>query len=444
MEGLCFFNIDNHNKGKEMKQMVAAGMLLALNSAHAATQTVDCGRLLDVQKGAWRERVSIVIENGSIVSVGPMTQAAGNIDLSRHSCLPGLIDMHVHLTSETQPAVDAYRDRLAANPADMAYRSVKYAERTLMAGFTTVRDLGAADNLNISLKRAIAAGEVPGPRMFTAGKSLATTGGHADPTNNLSHFLSEKIGTPGPTEGVLNSPEEARQAVRTRYKDGADLIKVTATGGVLSQAASGHNSQYTEDELRAVVSTAKDYGFRVAAHAHGAEGMKRALRVGVDSIEHGTLMDDEVIALFKKGGGWYVPTISAGRYVADKAKEPNYYSALVRPKAAAIGPQLQATFGRAYKAGVKIAFGTDAGVFPHGENAKEFGYMVEAGMTPIDAIRSATVNAAILLDQPKRLGAVEAGFAADIIAVEGDPLKDVKVLEQVKFVMKDGVVYKKP
>jgi len=443
MEGL-FYDVNNEKREREMKQMIAAGMLLALNGAHAATQTVDCGRLLDVQKGAWRERVSIVIENGSIVSVGPMTQSAGNIDLSRHSCLPGLIDMHVHLTSETQPAVDAYRDRLAANPADMAYRSVKYAERTLMAGFTTVRDLGASDNLNISLKRAIAAGEVPGPRMFTAGKSLATTGGHADPTNNLSHFLSEKIGTPGPTEGVLNSPEEARQAVRTRYKDGADLIKVTATGGVLSQAASGHNSQYTEDELRAVVSTAKDYGFRVAAHAHGAEGMKRALRVGVDSIEHGTLMDDEVIALFKKGGGWYVPTISAGRYVADKAKDPNYYSALVRPKAAAIGPQLQATFGRAYKAGVKIAFGTDAGVFPHGDNAKEFGYMVEAGMTPADAIRSATVNAAILLDQSKRLGAIDAGFAADIIAVEGDPLQDVKVLEQVKFVMKDGVVYKKP
>ena len=432
-----------------MKQMVAASVLLALNSAHAATQTVDCGRLLDVQTGAWRERVSIVIEDGSIKSVGPTQSsptsgAAGKIDLSRHTCLPGLIDMHVHLTSETQPVVASYRDRLTADPADMAYRSVKYAERTLMAGFTTVRDLGAADGLNIALKRAIAAGEVPGPRMFTAGKSIATTGGHADPTNNLSHFLSEKIGPPGPQEGVVDSPEEARQAVRARYKEGADLIKITATGGVLSQAANGQNSQYTEDELRAVVETAKDYGFRVAAHAHGAEGMKRALRVGVDSIEHGTLMDDEVIALFKKGGGWYVPTISAGRYVADKAKDPNYYSALVRPKAAAIGPQLQATFGRAYKAGVKIAFGTDAGVFPHGENAREFGYMVEAGMTPIDAIRSATVNAATLLDQPKRLGAVDAGFAADIIAVEGDPLQDVKVLEQVKFVMKDGVVYKKP
>lgn len=427
-----------------MKQLVAAGLLLSLNGAHAATQTVDCGRLLDVKSGAWRERVSIVIEDGTVKSVGPMasTPAPGRIDLSTKSCLPGLIDMHVHLTSETQPAVDAYRDRLTADPADMAYRSVKYAERTLMAGFTTVRDLGAEQALNVSLKRAIAAGAIPGPRMFTAGKSIATAGGHADPTNNLSHFLSHAIGTPGPAEGVINSPDEGRQAVRERYKEGADLIKITATGGVLSQAASGQNSQYTEDELKAIVSTAKDYGFRVAAHAHGAEGLKRALRAGVDSIEHGTLMDDESVALFKKTGGWYVPTISAGRYVADKAKEPNYYSALVRPKAAAIGPQLQATFARAYKAGVKIAFGTDAGVFPHGENAKEFGYMVEAGMTPIDAIRAATIHAATLLDQPKRLGMLEPGYAGDIVAVDGDPLRDIKQLEQVKFVMKEGVVYK--
>ncbi|MDN4060997.1 amidohydrolase family protein [Massilia sp. YIM B02769] len=427
-----------------MKQLVAAGLLLSLNGAHAATQTVDCGRLLDVKSGAWRERVSIVIEDGTVKSIGPMasTPAPGRIDLSGKSCLPGLIDMHVHLTGETQPAVDAYRDRLTADPADMAYRSVKYAERTLMAGFTTVRDLGAEQALNVSLKRAIAAGAIPGPRMFTAGKSIATAGGHADPTNNLSHFLSHAIGTPGPAQGVINSPDEGRQAVRERYKEGADLIKITATGGVLSQAASGQNSQYTEDELKAIVSTARDYGFRVAAHAHGAEGLKRALRAGVDSIEHGTLMDDESVALFKKTGGWYVPTISAGRYVADKAKDPNYYSALVRPKAAAIGPQLQATFARAYKAGVKIAFGTDAGVFPHGENAKEFGYMVEAGMTPIDAIRAATIHAATLLDQPKRLGMLEPGFAGDIVAVDGDPLRDIKLLEQVKFVMKEGVVYK--
>ncbi|QNA87517.1 amidohydrolase family protein [Massilia sp. Dwa41.01b] len=428
-----------------MKQLYAAGILLAMGGAQAATQTVDCGRLLDVRSGSWRERVSIVIEDGTVKSIGPLGAAAatpGRIDLSGKSCLPGLIDMHVHLTSETQPVVDSYRDRLTADPADLAYRSVKYAERTLMAGFTTVRDLGAEQALNVSLKRAINAGAIPGPRMFTAGKSIATTGGHADPTNNLSHFLGEAIGTPGPSEGVIDSPEQGRQAVRIRYKEGADLIKITATGGVLSQAANGQNSQYTEDELRAIVSTAKDYGFRVAAHAHGAEGMKRALRAGVDSIEHGTLMDDETIALFKKTGHWYVPTISAGRYVADKAKDPHYYSALVRPKAAAIGPQLQATFARAHKAGVKIAFGTDAGVFPHGDNAKEFGYMVEAGMTPLEAIRAATVHAAELLDQPKRLGAIEPGFAADIVAVDGDPLRDVKLLEQVKFVMKEGVVYK--
>ena len=428
-----------------MNKLYGTGLLLALSgAAHAATQTVDCGRLLDVKSGAWRERVSIVVENGSIKSVGPMAPGPGHIDLSAYACLPGLIDTHVHLTSETRPQVDAFRDRLAADAADLAYRSVAYAERTLMAGFTTVRDLGAAETLNVSLKRAIASGAVAGPRMFTSGTSIATMGGHADQTNNLSRRLSRAVGTPGPNEGVINSADEGRQAVRARYKEGADLIKITATGGVLSQAASGQNSQYTDDELRAVVATAKDYGFRVAAHAHGAEGLKRALRAGVDSIEHGTLMDDEGLALFKKSGAWYVPTISAGRYVADKAKEPNYYSPLVRPKAEAIGPLLQTTFARAYQAGVKIAFGTDAGVFPHGENAKEFAYMVEAGMPALEAIRSATLAAAALLDQQARLGSVEPGYAADIVAVSGDPLRDISVLQQVKFVMKDGVVYKKP
>jgi imidazolonepropionase-like amidohydrolase len=429
-----------------MNKLYKAGLLLAIGSAGqaacAATQTVDCGRLLDVKSGTWVDKVSIVIEDGTVKSVGPMTAGANHVDLSRHACLPGLIDMHVHLTSETQPLIEDYRDRLTADAPDLAYRSVGYASRTLMAGFTTVRDLGAQDALNVSLKRAINAGTIPGPRMFTAGNAIATMGGHADQTNNLSHRLSHAIGTPGPMEGVIGSPDEGRQAVRARYKEGADLIKVTATGGVLSQAANGQNSQYTEDELRAIVGTARDYGFRVAAHAHGAEGLKRALRAGVDSIEHGTLMDEESIALFKKMGAWYVPTISAGRFVADKAKDPTYYSPLVRPKAAAIGPQLQATFARAYKAGVKIAFGTDAGVFPHGQNAKEFGYMVEAGMTPIDAIRAATIHAATLLDQPARLGQVAPGFAADIVAVEGDPLRDIHQLEQVKFVMKEGVVYK--
>ncbi|TFW30873.1 metal-dependent hydrolase family protein [Massilia horti] len=427
-----------------MNKLYAAGLLLAMNGAHAATQTIDCGRLLDVKNGTWRERVSIVVEDGKIKSVGPLISGAEHVDLSNYSCLPGLIDMHVHLTHETKPRADALHEALAGNPADMAYNSVAYAERTLMAGFTTVRDLGASDTVNISLKRAIAAGKVPGPRIFTAGTMIATMGGHGDSTNDLSHRFSHAVGNPGPNEGVISGPDEARQAVRARYKEGADLVKVTATGGVLSQAASGQNSQYTEDELRAVVATARDYGFRVAAHAHGTEGIKRALRAGVDSIEHGTMMDDEAIALFKKNGAWYVPTISAGRYVADKAKVDGYYSPLVRPKAAAIGPQIQGTFGRAYKAGVKIAFGTDAGVFPHGENAKEFAYMVEAGMPALEAIRSATLSAATLLNQEGRLGSVEPGYMADIVAVSGDPLSDIATLQTMKFVMKEGVVYKKP
>ena len=427
-----------------MHRLPLLGLLMAAGVASAAPVTVDCGRLLDVKAGAWRERVSITIDNGKVLSIAPLEPKPGHIDLSAYSCLPGLIDMHVHLTSETQKEAASLADDLRGNPADFAYRSVPHAERTLKAGFTTVRDLGASDGLGIALKNAIANGTIAGPRMFTSGTSIATTGGHADPSNGLSQQFSRAVGAPGPNEGVINSAEQGREAVRARYKEGADLIKVTATGGVLSQARGGQNAQFTEDELRAIVSTAKDYGFRVAAHAHGAEGMKRALRAGVDSIEHGSLMDDEAIALFKKHGAWYVPTISAGRYVADKAKEDGYFSPMVRPKAAAIGPLIQATFGRAYRAGVKIAFGTDAAVYPHGENAREFAFMVEAGMPALEAIRAATLGAASLLDQSANLGSVEPGYAADILAVSGDPLRDVTVLQQVRFVMKAGVVYKQP
>jgi len=426
------------------KELSAACLLLLSGSASmagAATQSIDCGRLLDVKAGVWREKMTVVVENGSVKSVAP-TSAGGDVDLTAMSCMPGFIDMHVHLSSQTQPQIDSLRSQVTLDAQDRAYQSVAYAERTLLAGFTTVRDLGDSEGLNISLKRAINSGAIRGPRMFTAGRFVATTGGHGDPSNGYSRELRRLKGTPGPEEGVVNGPEEARQAVRARYKEGADLIKVTATGGVLSQAASGMNAQYTEEELKAIVATAKDYGFRVAAHAHGAEGMKRALRAGLDSIEHGTFMDDETIALFKKTGAWYVPTISAGRYVADRAKEPEYYSPLVRPKAAAIGPQIQGTFARAYKAGVKIAFGTDAGVFPHGENAKEFAYMVEGGMPALEAIRAATLNAASLLGQSNRLGSLEPGFAADIVAVSGDPLQDIKLLQNVRFVMKEGVVFK--
>jgi imidazolonepropionase-like amidohydrolase len=293
--------------------------------------------------------------------------------------------------------------------------------------------------VNISLRNAINKGQLKGPRIFTAGKAIGTTGGHADPTNG---YRKDLMGNPGPNEGVINGVEEAYQAVRQRYKDGADLIKITATGGVLSQAKDGANAQFTDDEVKAIVTTAKDYGFKVAAHAHGAEGIKRAIRGGVNSIEHGTFMDDEGMQLMKQYGTFLVPTITAGKATGDSAKIPGYYSEIVTPKALVTGPRIQATFAKAYKAGVKVAFGTDAGVFKHGLNWLEFGYMIEAGMPPMEAIKAATIHAADLLGEKDKLGSIEAGKLADIVAVDGDPLKDPLVFGKVVFVMKDGVVYK--
>ncbi len=432
------------NKTKSLVLGVICTAAAITTPAFAGSIVVDCGKLLDVKNGIWRENISVTIENNSIVSITPIKADPSHIDLRAYSCLPGLIDMHVHLSDDPKPQVEELRNTLMADTADYAFRAIKLAERTLMAGFTSVRDLGSADGLNVSMKRAIDEGSIIGPRMFTAGKAIGTTGGHADPSNGLSHAMRKAMGKPGAENGVINGADSAREAVRSRYQEGADLIKITATAGVLSQASSGQNTQFTDEELTSIVRTAKDYGFRVAAHAHGNEGIKRAVRAGVDSIEHGTMMDDEAIALFKKHGAWYVPTISAGKFVADKAKIPDYFSPLVQPKAAAIGPLIQSTFARAYKAGVKIAFGTDAGVFPHGDNAKEFRYMVEAGMPELAAIRSATLGAAELLNQSQRLGSIEHNFAADMIAVKGDPLKDISRLEKVEFVMKDGVVYKTP
>jgi len=310
-----------------------------------------------------------------------------------------------------------------------------------MAGFTTVRDVGGAGNVNLALRNAINQGLVKGPRVYTAGRSIATTGGHADPTNGMRADL---VRQPSPEEGVVDGVDDARRAVRQRYKDGADLIKITATGGVLSVASSGQNPQFTEEEIRAIVETGKDYGFRVAAHAHGAEGMKRAVRAGVASIEHGTYMDDEAMTLMKKYGTYYVPTIVAGKWVAEKSRIEGFFPEIVRPKAAEIGPLIQGTFARAYKAGVKIAFGTDTGVSGHGENAREFSYMVEAGMPALEAVRAATLNAATLLGIEKQAGTVETGKWADIIATPQDPAQDIRAMERVSFVMKNGVIYKQP
>jgi imidazolonepropionase-like amidohydrolase len=349
--------------------------------------------------------------------------------------MPGLMDMHVHMESETKK--NQFLDEFTQNPADIAFRSAVFAEKTLMAGFTTVRDLGGT-GVNISLRNAINKGLIKGPRIYTAGKAISATGGHMDPTNGYKNDL---MGDPGVEWGVANGPDECRKAVRMQVKKGADLIKIASTGGVLSVARDGSSPQFTVEEIKAVVETAKDFGIKVACHAHGAEGMKRAIRAGVNSIEHGTYMDDEVIKLMIEKGTYYVPTITAGKSVGDSAKITGYYSEVVTPKALEIGPKIQNTFTKAYKAGVKIAFGTDAAVYAHGKNYLEFQYMVEGGMMPMESIKSATVNAADLLGV-KELGSIEKGKYADIIAIDGDPLQDIKTMKNVKFVMKGGTIFK--
>jgi imidazolonepropionase-like amidohydrolase len=399
---------------------------------------IHCERLIDGVQNELLSKQTIRVRDNRIVQVEAGFTAGNDvINPGDVTCMPGLIDMHVHLTNELSPGRQLAK--FTQDPQDAAYASVQYAEKTLMAGFTTVRDLGSGHNLSISMRNAINKGHIVGPRIFTAGKSLATTGGHADPSNGSNNALR---GDPGPVQGVVNSVSDAKKAVRQRYKEGADLIKITATGGILSQAASGQNAQFTEEELAAIISIAKDYGFKVAAHAHGKEGMERAIRAGIDSIEHGTYMDKDTMKLMKRYGTTYVPTISAGKFVAEKSEIDGYFSELVRPKAAAIGPLIQSTFAQAYKAGVKIAFGTDCGVCPHGDNAKEFVYMVEAGMPEMEAIQSATQAAAILLGKENDLGTINKGKRADIVAVAGNPLTDINRMLNMQFVMKDGRVYK--
>ena len=420
---------------------VSACAVLAGAAPVSAATILQCGKLVDVRAGRVLTDMTIAIDGPSIVRVqqGIQPGAAGDtvVDLRAHTCMPGLIDMHVHLTHEY--SATSQIDRFRLDPVDYAFRSVTLTERTLLAGFTTVRDVGG--EVAIALRNAVNRGDVKGPRIYASGRSLATTGGHADPTNGMREDLAEH---PTPEEGVINSVEDGRRAVRQRYKDGADLIKITATGGVLSVASSGQNAQFTEDEIRAIVDIAKDYGFRVAAHAHGADGLKRAVRAGVASIEHGTYMDDEGMALMKQHGTYYVPTVIAGKWVEEKSQIPGFFPEVVRKKAAEIGPLIQETFARAYKAGVKIAFGTDSGVSAHGDNGREFGYMVQAGMPPLAAIRSATLDAATLLGQHDKLGTIEPGKWSDVVAVSGDPSSDITAMTRVTFVMKNGVIYKRP
>ena len=416
--------------------------LVSPAAADAQTLAVQCGQLFDSASGRNLPERTVLVSDGKVQEVREghaAVEGATSINLRNHTCSPGWIDMHVHLGHESSP--QRYSEGFRLNPEFTVLRSVEYARRTLHAGFTSVRDLGGETTL--ALRDGINEGWVSGPRIFAAGKSIATTGGHADPTNGVNHLIADALGEPGPAEGVVNSPDEARQAVRQRYKDGSDVIKITATGGVLSYARSGDAPQFTVDEVKAVVDAARDYGYTVAAHAHGKEGMRRAIVGGVDTIEHGTYMDDELFALMKKHGTWYVPTVTAGRFVAEKARIDGYYPDVVRPKAARIGPQIQGTLAKAWKAGVKIAFGTDSGVSLHGENADEFIYMVEAGMPPAEALRAATVHAASVLGR-NDLGTLAPGSIADIVAMPGDPLQDIAVVKKVDFVMKDGKVVRAP
>lgn len=429
-------------KATHICRLLLALAFMAVNApARAGGHVIHAGRMVDVEAGTVREKVSIVVDGNRIKEVrdGFVSARSGQevLDLGKHTVMPGFIDLHVHIADEITPKF--HSEYFFMEQADYALRGVAFAERTLMAGFTSVRNLGERQRgVTFAMRRAVEAGYIKGPRIFTAGAGIATTGGHTDPTNGLRQEFMQDL---GPEMGVVNGADAARKAVRQRYKEGADVIKLSVTGGVLSLAKSGDNPQFTDEELAAIMATARDYRLPVTVHAHGAEGMKRAIRAGVDSVEHGTFMDAEARTLMKEHGTWYIPTMSAGKWVAQKSEEPGYFPEIIRVKAAAVGPQIAATFAAAYKDGVKIAFGTDAGVFPHGMNALEFTYMVQAGMPALEAIRAATVNAAEVLRRSD-LGSLGAGKLADIVAVRGDPLAHIDLMNKVSFVMKDGIVYK--
>ena len=412
-------------------------------SACAEKQLIHAGLMLDVRAKKLVEKVSVTVDGNRIIKIeagfSEPADAMSLIDLKAYTLLPGLMDMHVHLSTVLSP--EFFMEKFVMDSADYAFRSTRYAKDTLLAGFTTVRELGDQDhNVTMALRDAIREGYVIGPRIYTAGKGLATLGGLADPTNGLR---MEFMGEPGFVEGVINGPLSARKAVRQRFKEGADVIKLNVTGGSINPGRGGFGSQWMQDELDAVVETAKEYQMVVAAHAHTPIGILRSAKAGVDSIEHGTFMDEAALKAMKKHGTAYVPTMSAMKWMSSKANDESSMPAEVRAKAENMGPQIDATVARAYKKGLWIVFGTDAGVFPHGINAREFEYMVEAGIPTLAALLSATIEAARLLKIDESLGSIEEGKLADMVAVKGNPVDDIRLMQDVRFVMKDGVIYKR-
>lgn len=401
---------------------------------------LHCGRLIGMTDEQVQTEMTVVVGGGKIVRIEKgylrAPQGTSVIDLKNKTVLPGLIDCHVHVEWEINR--NTYLERYTMNDADYALRATEYLKRTLNIGFTTVRDLGGR-GANIALRNAVNKGWIDGPRILTSGRIISITGGHGDATTGSRWDLLEP--PPGAEMGIADGPDACRKAVRSQVKLGADLIKVTATGGVLSLARDGLLPHYAEDELEAIVKTATDLGVRVAAHAHGDEGIRRAILAGVSSVEHGTFMSDSTMELMLQHGTWYVPTLTAGWAVTDSAQVKGFFPEVVREKALGIGPQISATLTRAYQRGIRIAFGTDAGVYPHGKNNLEFNFMAKAGMKSWDILRAATVNAAELLGLQQQIGSLEPGKQADIIAVDGDPLQDIRAMERVGFVMRAGVIY---
>lgn len=416
-------------------------LLAAAQAQTAPAATVlHCANLIDAVSGKLLGATTVVIEGDRIKEVVPGSESrpgATAVELPGETCMPGLIDMHVHISMEFTPTY--YHDQFTLNPSDIAIRSTLYAKRTLLAGFTTIRNLHDNGYETVALRNQINQGYVEGPRIFTAGPAISTTGGHVDPTNGLRHDL---MGDPGPAQSIINGPTDAWKAVRQHYKEGADVIKIMTSGGVLDLGSSADNPQMTQEEINAIVAAAKDYGFTVAVHAHGAEGIRRAVIGGVDSIEHGTFMDDQDMQLMKQHGTWLVPTLYTGQYAAQMAKVPGMYPPQVAAKALAVGPHLIKTVAAAYKAGVKMAYGTDEGVYPHGQNWRDFPLLIQAGVPPMYAIQMATVNAAQLLKRTDDLGSIAPGKYADVVAVAGNPLDDINLMSKINFVMKGGTIYK--
>jgi len=421
--------------------LFAACFAVSISIAHAETKLIYAGTLFAVPGQEPLKEQTIIVKDGRIAKVeaGYVLGSPGErvIDLREKFVLPGLIDCHVHLLGELSNT--SKLEQTQDNESFEALRGATHALRTLRAGFTTVRDLGERSGAIFALKRAISEGMIAGPRILAAGSIISPTGGHGQ-----TYGYRDEINSLFASSGICDGVEDCRRAVRRQVSRGADVVKFVATGGVLSDIKAGVDQQFTDDEMASIVQTAHKLGRRVAAHAHGAGGINAALRAGVDSIEHGSYLTAESISLFRKTGAYLVPTVIAGVTVAKYAKQGGILSNAQKQKALAVGPVIQDALKRAYAGGVKIAFGTDSGVSPHGQNAQEFALMVEAGMPPIEAIKAATIDAADLLQLSNVVGTIEAGKAADIVAVDQDPTREIKTLERMRFVMRSGTVYVGP